>query len=74
MSRLHPDDLQVSSFAVTAATTGEGVATWPTDTEQIECYSPWCAPTFARTCECPHTQARTCPQETVAEPSVAVVE
>lgn len=69
MIRLSPDDLRVSSFAASAETADGAGTAWPTDTEQIECWSPWCPPTAARTCECPPTEVR-CGTDPVAEPAI----
>ncbi|HEX8904368.1 MAG TPA: pinensin family lanthipeptide [Longimicrobiaceae bacterium] len=49
MPRLKLDDLQVTSFATTA----EPSATITViDTQQIECWSPFCMETQQRTCTC----------------------
>jgi hypothetical protein len=48
MLRLRVEDLTVASFEPQSAASVQPI----NDTDQIECWSPLCGPTAARTCEC----------------------
>ena len=48
MLRLRVEDLTVASFDSTPDIGVQSI----NDTDQIECWSPLCGPTAARTCEC----------------------
>jgi hypothetical protein len=48
--KLKLDSLNVTSFETSAVAVGTSLPT--IDTQQLDCMSPWCAPTFGRTCDC----------------------
>lgn len=55
MPQLRLDDLSVASFVATPNEPFAGVTNTRVDTQQVECWSPLCGPTAARTCECETT-------------------
>lgn len=70
MLLLRLDDLSVASFDATPDERLLAAVKTTRDTEQVECFSPLCGPTFWRTCE-PCEPVVVEPAEPVATPEPA---